>query len=67
MKGFIIQAHIYGIYKGINILPVGIEVEILQPLTIGGFRLAAFSGLSSVVTVLIGYVMFYFSPTILRL
>lgn len=63
----IIQAHIYGIYKGINILPVGIEVEILQPLTIGGFRLAAFSGLSSVVTVLIGYVMFYFSPTILRL
>lgn len=63
----IIQALVYGIYKGISVLPVGIEVEIMQPLTIGGFKLAAFSGLSSLVTILIGYVLFVFSPTILKL
>lgn len=39
----------------------------MQPLTISGFKLAAFSGLSSVVTVLIGYGLFVFSPKILKL
>jgi hypothetical protein len=63
----LIQALISGIYKGINVLPSGIEVEIVQPLTISGIELAAFSGLSSVVTVLIGYVLFVFSPKILKL
>lgn len=63
----IIQALIFGIYKGISVLPLGIEVEIMQPLSIGGFKLAVFSGLSSVVTVLIGYVLFVFSPKILKL
>jgi hypothetical protein len=63
----IIQAKILGIYKGIRVLPLGIEVLIVQPLTIKGFALAAFSGLSSVVTVVIGYILFIFSPRILRL
>lgn len=62
----IIQALIFSIYKDIKLLPLGIEVEILQPLTIEGFKLASFSGLSSVVTVLIGYVLFIFSPKILK-
>ncbi|MDD4346388.1 MAG: hypothetical protein PHZ11_05755 [Desulfitobacteriaceae bacterium] len=63
----LIQALIFGIYKGINVLPLGIEIKIMQPLTIGGIKLAAFSGLSSVVTVLIGYVLFVLSPKILKL
>lgn len=63
----IIQALIFGIYKGIKVLPLGIEVVIIQPLTIEGYKLAAFSGLSSVVTLLIGYVLFAFSPKILKL
>jgi len=63
----IIQAQIFGIYKGIGIQPLGIEVIIMQPLTIGGFKLAAFSGLSSVVTIFIGYVLFMFSARILKL
>lgn len=63
----IIQALEYGIYQGIRVLPLGIEVEIMQPLSIGGGRLAAFSGLSSVVTVLTGYVLFVLSPRILKI
>lgn len=62
----LIQALIYGIYKGINILPLGIEIEIIQPLTIGGFKLAAFSGFSSVVTLFIGYTLFILTPKILK-
>ena len=65
--GHIIQAKILGIYKGIRLLPLGIEVLIIQPPTIEGFTLAAFSGLSSVVTVVIGYILFIFSPRILKL
>lgn len=63
----LIQAFIYGIYKGIKILPLGIEVEIIQPLTIGGVKLAAFSGLSSVTTLFIGYILFILTPKILKL
>ena len=63
----LIQALIYGIYEGIKVLPLGIEIEIIQPLTIGGYKLAAFSGLSSVVTILIGYILFLLSPKILKL
>lgn len=63
----IIQAQIFGIYIGICILPLGVEVLIEQPLSIGGFKLAAFSGLSSVITVVIGYILFVFSPRILKL
>lgn len=61
------QAIIYDIYRGVRILPLGIEIEIIQPLTIGGLKLAAFSGLSSVVTILIGYILFLLSPKILKL
>ena len=63
----LIQALIYGIYEGIKVLPLGIEVEIIQPLTIGGYKLAAFSGLSSVVTILIGYSLFLLAPIVLEL
>ncbi len=62
----LIQALVYGIYQGIKILPLGIEVEIIQPLTIGGVKLAAFSGLSSAVTILIGYILFLLSPKVLK-
>ncbi|MGI6318783.1 MAG: hypothetical protein ACOX1J_08710 [Dethiobacteria bacterium] len=63
----IVQAKILGIYKGVRLLPLGIEVLIVQPLTIEGFTLAAFSGLSSLVTVVTGYILFIFSPRILKL
>ncbi|MGI6648964.1 MAG: hypothetical protein ACOX5W_07880 [Bacillota bacterium] len=63
----IIQAQLFGIYEGIRLLPLGIEVMVTQPLSIGGVKLAAFSGLSSVVTVLIGYILFALSPKILKL
>jgi small-conductance mechanosensitive channel len=63
----IIQALIYGVYKGIKVLPIGIEVEIIQPPTIGGLKLASFSGLSSIVTILTGYILFLFSPKVLKL
>lgn len=62
----IIQAMTLDIYEGIRLLPLGIEVEILQPLTIEGLELAAFSGLSSIVTVLIGYFLLLFSPNIIK-
>ena len=63
----ILQALMWGVYKGIRILPLGIEVEIIQPLTIGGFKLAAFSGLSSVVTVSTGYLLLLFSSQMVKL
>jgi len=62
----IIQAQIFGIYEGIRLHPLGIEVIITQPLKIGGFKLAMFSGLSSVVTVLIGYILLVSSHKILK-
>lgn len=62
----IVQALIYGIYKGINMLPLGVEVEVIQPLTISGPKLAAFSGLSSISTLLMGYVLFLLSPVVLK-
>lgn len=63
----IILAQIFSVYKGIILHPLGIEVEIIQPITIEGYQLAAFSGLSSVVTVLIGYILLVASPKILKL
>jgi hypothetical protein len=63
----IVLAKIFGIYEGIRILPLGIEVKITQPLTIGGVKLAAFSGLSSIVTILIGYILLILSRRILKL
>ena len=61
-----IQAHIYGVYQGIRILPFGVEILITQPLAIEGIKLALFSGLSSVVTIIIGYILLIFSPKILK-
>ncbi|SDL05557.1 hypothetical protein [Natronincola ferrireducens] len=62
-----IQAHIYGIYKGMGISPFGVEILITQPLTIGGVKLVLFSGLSSTVTVTIGYILLILLPKILKL
>ena len=62
----IILAQIFGIYEGIRLHPLGVEVLITQPLKIEGFKLAMFSGLSSVITVLIGYILFLYSPKILK-
>ena len=63
----LIQAILYDIYQGVKLLPLGIEIEIIQPLTIGGFKLAAFSGLSSITTVIIGYILFLLTPKILKI
>lgn len=63
----LIQAHIYGVYQGIRILPLGVEVLITQPLTIGGVKLALFSGLSSIGTITIGYILLILSPKIIKL
>lgn len=63
----VILAKIFGVYQGIRILPLGIEVEITQPLTIAGLRLASFSGLSSITTILIGYVLFLLRSKLLLL
>jgi hypothetical protein len=38
----IIQAQLFGIYEGIRLLPLGIEVMVTQPLSIGGVKLAHF-------------------------
>lgn len=65
--GHVILAKIFKIYEGIKILPLGLEVEITQPLTIHGIRLALFSGLSSITTVVIGYVLFLLTPKFLSL
>lgn len=63
----VILANIFGVFEGIKILPFGVEVEITQPLTIDGIRLALFSGLSSITTIVIGYVLLLLTPKILSL
>ncbi len=63
----IIQAKAFGVYEGIRVLPIGIEVLIAEPLRISGLKLASFSGLSSVITIIIGYTLFIFTPKILKL
>ena len=62
----IIQAQIFGIYEGIRLRTLGVEIIITQPLKIEGFKLAVFSGLSSLVTVLIGYILLVSSHKILK-
>ena len=63
----IIQALYLGVFEGIRVLPLGIEVLITQPLTIGGLTLALFSGLSSVLTISLGYLLLWLMPRILQL
>ena len=58
----IIQALYLGVFEGIRVLPLGIEVLITQPLTIGGLTLALFSGLSSVLTISLGYLLLWLMP-----
>lgn len=62
-----IQAVGLGIYEGIRLHPLGVEVMITQPLTIEGFKLAMFSGLSSIATISIGYILLILSDNILKL
>lgn len=61
----IVIAKSLGVYEGIKVLPIGIEVAITQPLTIHGIKLALFSGLSSIITVVIGYALFLLTPRML--
>ncbi|QUH26565.1 hypothetical protein [Serpentinicella alkaliphila] len=63
----LLQAFKYGIYEGIRVNPLGIEVMIAEPLTISGIKLAMFSGLSSIVTISIGYFLFFSTNGILGL
>lgn len=63
----IIIAKSFGVYEVVKILPLGIEVEITQTLTIHGIRLALFSGLSSFTTTAIGYILFLLTPKVLSL
>ena len=63
----VIQALAYGIFQGLRFNGIGVEVLITEPLTISGLKLACFSGLSSVVTISVGYVICVFTPQILAL
>lgn len=60
-------ALLFGVYEGIKILPIGVEILIETPLTIGGYKLAVFSGLSSIVTITIGYGLLILTPRILKI
>ena len=63
----IVVALLFGVYEGIKILPIGVEILIETPLTIGGYKLAVFSGLSSIVTITIGYGLLILTPRILKI
>ena len=63
----VIQALGHGIFQGIRFNGIGVEVLIREPLTIGGWKLACFSGLSSVVTIAIGYIIYGLTWKILAL
>ena len=60
MKELYYTSKILGIYKGIRLFPLGMKL-IIQPYN-RRFTLAAFSGLSSVVTVWWLYLIYIFSP-----
>jgi len=61
----LLQAFNHNIFRGLRFNGIGIEVMITEPLTIGGWRLACFSGLSSIATILIGYIIYLLTPLIL--
>ena len=61
----LVQALIHNIFQGFRFNGVGVEVLITQPLIIGGLKLACFSGLSSVLTIGIGYIIYFLTPLIL--
>lgn len=63
-----IQAIILGIFEGVRFVGIfGVEIMITKPLTISGLTLALFSGASSLVTIIIGYMLLIFMPKILEL
>lgn len=63
-----IQAINLGIFEGIRFVGIfGVEIMITEPLTISGLTLAMFSGASSFVTIIIGYMFLIFMPKILEL
>lgn len=53
----LLQAYILDVFEGVRFNGLGVEVLIKEPLAITGWQLACFSGLSSVVTVFIGYII----------
>ncbi len=61
----VVQALAHGIFQGFHFNGLGVEVLITEPLTIGGWKSACFSGLSSIVTIVIGYIIYGFTPSIL--
>ncbi len=64
----LLQAIYLGIFEGIRLVGIfGVEIMITEPLTISGPTLALFSGLSSFVTIGIGYMLLLFMPKILEL
>ena len=63
----VVQALAHGIFQGFRFNGLGVEVLITEPLTIGGWKLACFSGLSSIVTIVIGYIIYSFTSSILSL
>ena len=63
----VLQALAHGIFQGFHFNALGVEVLITEPLTIGGWQLACFSGLSSVVTVGVGYLLTALMPSIFTL
>ncbi|GIN97172.1 hypothetical protein J6TS1_30420 [Siminovitchia terrae] len=68
-EGFhLLQAYYLGIFEGIRFIGIlGVEIQITEPLTIGGLTLASFSGLSSLATMIIGYLLYLYMPKILGL
>ncbi|GIN92442.1 hypothetical protein J22TS1_34930 [Siminovitchia terrae] len=68
-EGFhLLQAYYLGIFEGIRFIGIlGVEIQITEPLTIGGLTLASFSGLSSLATMIIGYLLYLHMPKILGL
>ena len=60
-----VQALSHNIFQGIRFNGIGVEVLITQPLTIDGLKLACFSGLSSLITIGIGYIIYSLTPFIL--
>ena len=63
-----IQAINLGIFEDFRFVGIfGVEIMITEPLTISGLTLAMFSGASSLVTIIIGYLLLIFMPKILEL
>ncbi len=62
----LLQAYYLGILESIRFMGIfGVEIQITESLTISGLTLASFSGLSSLATIIIGYLLYLYMPKIL--